>query len=98
MRGEVMLDFDVFDGGEEELEKLNNGKIGEPYHYLYSFLNLLGLFLTQYFSRKLLQVKYVHLFLHRHCQPAASAVVLLVVGVGAARRSSCRSIEGCCGL
>ena len=27
-RGEVMLDFDVVDGWEEELEKMNEGKVG----------------------------------------------------------------------
>ena len=33
-RGEVMLDFDVVDGWEEEeLEKMNEGKVGEPYHH-----------------------------------------------------------------
>ena len=38
-RGEVMLDdFDVVDGWEEELEKMNEGKVGEPYHYPESFV------------------------------------------------------------
>lgn len=29
-RGEVVMDFDVIDGWEEELEKMNEGKVGEP--------------------------------------------------------------------
>ena len=37
-----MLDFDVIDGWEEEMEKMNDGKIGEPYHYPDSFVMLLG--------------------------------------------------------
>ena len=42
-RGEVMLDFDVVDGWEEELEKMNEGKVGEPYHhYPESFVQLLA--------------------------------------------------------
>jgi hypothetical protein len=42
-RGKVMLDFDVIDGWEEEeLEKMNEGKVGEPYHYPESFVQLLG--------------------------------------------------------
>lgn len=40
-RGEVMLDFDVVDGWEKELEKMNEGKVGEPYHYPESFVQLL---------------------------------------------------------
>jgi len=47
-RGEVMLDFDVVDGWEEELEKMNEGKVGEPYHYPESFVQLLG-YMRAYF-------------------------------------------------
>jgi Transposase DDE domain len=47
-RGEVMLDFDVVDGWEEELEKMNEGKVGEPYHYPESFVQLLG-YMQAYF-------------------------------------------------
>jgi hypothetical protein len=47
-RGEVMVDFDVIDGWEEELEKMNKGKIGEPYHYPDSFVTLLG-YMRAYF-------------------------------------------------
>jgi len=47
-RGEVMLDFDVIDGWEEELDKMNEGKVGEPYHYPESFIQLLG-YMRAYF-------------------------------------------------
>lgn len=47
-RGQVMLDFDVIDGWEEELEKMNDGKVGEPYHYPESFIQLLG-YMRAYF-------------------------------------------------
>lgn len=47
-RGEVMLDFDVVDGWEKELEKMNEGKVGEPYHYPESFVQLLG-YMRAYF-------------------------------------------------
>src|SRR5213593_4564360 len=43
-----MLDFDVIDGWEEELEKMNQGKVGEPYHYPDSFVQLLG-YMRTYF-------------------------------------------------
>jgi hypothetical protein len=32
-RGEVMLDFDVIDGWDDELEQMNEAKVGEPYHH-----------------------------------------------------------------
>jgi hypothetical protein len=49
-RGQVMLDFDVIDGWEEEeLEKMNEGKVGEPYHYPESFVQLLGYLRTYLF-------------------------------------------------
>lgn len=41
-RSEVMLDFDVIDGWKDELEKINEGKVGEPYHYPESFIQMLG--------------------------------------------------------
>ena len=47
-RGQVMLDFDVIDGWEEELDKMNDGKVGEPYHYPESFIQLLG-YMRAYF-------------------------------------------------
>lgn len=43
-----MLDFDVIDSWEEELEKMNEGKVGEPYHYPDSFVQLLG-YMRAYF-------------------------------------------------
>ena len=47
-RGEVMLHFDVVDGWEQELEKMNEGKVGEPYLYPESFVQLLG-YMRAYF-------------------------------------------------
>jgi len=39
-RGEVLLDFSVVDGWRGELERMNDGKVGEPYHYPESFIRL----------------------------------------------------------
>ena len=39
-RGQVLLDFDVFDGWDHELSQMNLGKVGEPYAtqiHLFSF-------------------------------------------------------------
>ena len=47
-RGQVMLDFGVIDGWQDELEKMNQGKVGEPYHYPESFIQLLG-YMRAYF-------------------------------------------------
>lgn len=41
-RGQVLLDFDVIDNWYKELEIMNKGKVGEPYFYPSSFLQLLG--------------------------------------------------------
>jgi IS5 family transposase len=41
-RGEVMMDFDVIDGWQEELEKMNDGKEGAQYKYPDSFVQFLG--------------------------------------------------------
>jgi Transposase DDE domain len=41
-RGQVLLDFDVIDNWYKELEIMNKGKVGEPYPYPSSFLQLLG--------------------------------------------------------
>ena len=41
-RGQVLLDFDVFDGWDHELSQMNRGKVGEPYDYPNSFIQLLG--------------------------------------------------------
>lgn len=39
-RGQVLLDFDVIDNWYKELEIMNKGKVGEPYSYPSSFLQL----------------------------------------------------------
>ena len=41
-RGQVLLDFDVIDNWYKELEIINKGKVGEPYSYPSSFLQLVG--------------------------------------------------------
>ena len=41
-RGQVLLDFDVIDNWYKELKIMNKGKVGEPYAYPSSFLQLLG--------------------------------------------------------
>jgi hypothetical protein len=41
-RGQVLLDFDVLDGWNHELSQMNQGKVGEPYNYPDSFIQLLG--------------------------------------------------------
>jgi IS5 family transposase len=41
-RGQVLLDFDVLDGWDHELSQMNLGKVGEPYDYPDSFIQLLG--------------------------------------------------------
>jgi hypothetical protein len=47
-RGEVMLDFDVIDGWQDELEKMNEGKEGASFRYPESFIQLLG-YMRAYF-------------------------------------------------
>jgi hypothetical protein len=41
-RGEILLGFDVINNWDTELEEMNQGKIGEPFHYPNTFLLLLG--------------------------------------------------------
>lgn len=41
-RGEILLGFDVIDNWDKELEEMNNGKIGEPFHYPDTFVLMLG--------------------------------------------------------
>jgi hypothetical protein len=41
-RGQVLLDFDVLDDWDLELSQMNHGKVGEPYDYPDSFIQLLG--------------------------------------------------------
>lgn len=43
-----MMDFDAIDGWQEELERMNQDKVGEPYHYPDSFVQLLG-YMRAYF-------------------------------------------------
>ena len=40
--------FDVLDGGDHELSQMNEGKVGEPYDYPDSFMQLLG-YMRAYF-------------------------------------------------
>lgn len=47
-RGEVMLDFDIIDGWQDELEKMNGGKEGASFRYPHSFVQLLG-YMRAYF-------------------------------------------------
>ncbi len=41
-RGEILLGFDVIDNWHQELQEMNKGKVGEPFHYPNTFLLLLG--------------------------------------------------------
>ena len=41
-RGEILLGFDVIDNWDIELKEMNKDKVGEPFHYLNTFLLLLG--------------------------------------------------------
>ena len=47
-RGQVLLDFDALDGWDNELSLMNHGKVGEPYDYPDSFMQLLG-YMRAYF-------------------------------------------------
>ena len=47
-RGQVLLDFDVLDGWDHELSQMNEGKVGEPYDYPNSLMQLLG-YMRAYF-------------------------------------------------
>ncbi|HXP52061.1 MAG TPA: IS5 family transposase [Bacteroidia bacterium] len=47
-RGQVLLDFDVVDRWDHELSQMNFGKVGEPYCYPDSFIQLLG-YMRAYF-------------------------------------------------
>ena len=47
-RGQVLLDFDVLDKWDHELSQMNEGKVGEPYDYPDSFMELLG-YMRAYF-------------------------------------------------
>ena len=41
-RGEILLGFDIINNWDTELKEMNQGKIGEPFHYPDTFLLLLG--------------------------------------------------------
>ena len=41
-RGEISLGFDIINNWNTELKEMNQGKIGEPFHYPNTFLLLLG--------------------------------------------------------
>lgn len=41
-RGKILLGFDVINNWDTELKEMNQGKIGEPFHYPNTFLLLLG--------------------------------------------------------
>jgi hypothetical protein len=41
-RGEILIGFDVIDNWDNELKEMNQGKVGEPFHYPDTFLLLLG--------------------------------------------------------
>lgn len=47
-RGQLLLDFDVVDRWDHELSQMNFGKVGEPYCYPESFIQLLG-YMRAYF-------------------------------------------------
>jgi len=47
-RGQVLLDFDIVDRWDHELSQMNFGKVGEPYYYPDSFIQLLG-YMRAYF-------------------------------------------------
>ena len=47
-RGEIILDFDVIDGWDNELDNMNDGKEGACYRYPNSFVQLLG-YMRAYF-------------------------------------------------
>ena len=47
-RGQVLLDFGVLDVWDHELSLMNEGKVGEPYDYPDSVMQLLG-YMRAYF-------------------------------------------------
>ena len=47
-RGQVLLDYDVLEDWDHELSQMNHGKVGEPYAYPDSFIQLLG-YMRAYF-------------------------------------------------
>jgi hypothetical protein len=66
-----MMDFDVIDGWQqEELERMNQGKIGEPYHYPESFVQLLG-YMRAYFHLAFRQTEGVVVKAHAKSIPSS---------------------------
>ena len=55
-RGQVLLDFDVLYGWDHELSQMNLGKVGEPYCYPDSFIELLG-YMRAYFHLPYRQIQ-----------------------------------------
>src|SRR5919197_1839260 len=55
-RGQVLLDFDVLDDWDLELSQMNHGKVGEPYDYPNSFIQLLG-YMRAYFHLPYIQTE-----------------------------------------
>src|SRR6185312_16295843 len=47
-RGQVLLDYDVLEDWDHELSQMNHGKVGEPYAYPDSFIQLL-VYMRAYF-------------------------------------------------
>ena len=47
-RGQILLDFDIVEKWDHELSQMNLGKVGEPYCYPESFIQLLG-YMRAYF-------------------------------------------------
>ena len=58
-RGEILLGFDIIDNWDSELKEMNQGKIGEPFHYPSTFLLLLG-HAKAYFHPPYRQTEVIH--------------------------------------
>ncbi|MFY9873605.1 MAG: transposase, partial [Candidatus Nitrosopolaris sp.] len=56
-RCQVLLDFEVLDRWDHELSQRNLGKVGEPYYYPDSFIEILG-FLKTYFHLSYREIPY----------------------------------------
>ena len=56
-RCQVFLDFEVLDRWDHELSQMNLGKVGEPYYYPDSFIEILG-FLKTYFHLSYREIPY----------------------------------------
>jgi hypothetical protein len=56
-RCQVLLDFELLDRWDHELSQMNLGKVGEPYYYPDSFIELLG-FMKTYFHLSYRELPY----------------------------------------